>query len=131
MLTPGSSCARLHRPHLAPTSPRLSTPPTPAEIVHIVLWKLKPFASEAAEQAIKAGIAELTTLEGPELMHLGPPAIEGRNKGYNWGLYSIFPDRETLDKYAVSEAHLKVVTEKIKPNFDGELQKARVTRVGH
>jgi hypothetical protein len=72
-------------------------------------------------------------------MHLGPPAIDARAKGYNWGksllrttdrtvmgyvliagLYSTFTDRAALDKYAVSEAHVKVVTENVKPNVEGE-----------
>lgn len=36
------------------------------------------------------------------------------------GLYSVFSSREALDKYAVSEAHVKVVTENVRPNVDGE-----------
>lgn len=36
------------------------------------------------------------------------------------GLYSVFSSREALDKYAVSEAHVKVVTENVKPNVEGE-----------
>lgn len=32
----------------------------------------------------------------------------------------MFADRAALDKYAVSDAHVKVVTENVKPNVDGE-----------
>jgi hypothetical protein len=73
-------------------------------------------------------------------MHLGPPLMDARAKGFDWGesktavprevygteltpaagLYSVFSSREALDKYAVSEAHVKVVTENIRPNIDGE-----------
>jgi hypothetical protein len=35
------------------------------------------------------------------------------------GLYSTFADRAALDKYAVSEEHVKVVTENVRPNVDG------------
>lgn len=36
------------------------------------------------------------------------------------GLYSVFADRAALDKYAVSDAHMKVVVENVKPNTEGE-----------
>ena len=36
------------------------------------------------------------------------------------GLYSTFADRAALDKYAVSEEHVKVVNERVKPNVEGE-----------
>lgn len=99
------------------TKPPL-THPAP-EIAHIVIWKLKPFDSPEHEQRVKAGIAELKNVAGPEHMTVGPPAIEGRNQGYNWGLYSVFPSREALDKYSVSEHHVRVVNENIKGNFTG------------
>ena len=61
--------------------------------------------------------------------------IEGRNQGFDWGmsphftllvegadeigLYSVFSSAEALQKYAVSEAHVDVVTNHVKPNVDG------------
>jgi hypothetical protein len=53
-------------------------------------------------------------------MHISPPLIDARAKGFNYGLYSVFESREALDVYAVSEAHVRVVNEKIKPFVDGE-----------
>lgn len=35
------------------------------------------------------------------------------------GLYSVFSSKEALQEYAVSEAHVKVVTDHVKPNIDG------------
>jgi len=35
------------------------------------------------------------------------------------GLYSVFSSAEALQKYAVSEAHVDVVTNHVKPNVDG------------
>lgn len=37
----------------------------------------------------------------------------------NIGLYSVFSSPEALQTYAVSEAHVSVVTEHVKPNVDG------------
>ena len=37
------------------------------------------------------------------------------------GLYSIFSSKEALQTYAVSEAHVKVVTENVRPNTEGKL----------
>jgi hypothetical protein len=48
---------------------------------------------------------------------LPPPNARSRSLV---GLYSVFSSREALDKYAVSEAHVKVVTENVRPNVDGE-----------
>jgi hypothetical protein len=41
-----------------------------AEIVHIVLWKLKAAASEEAANAAKQAIAALKTVPGPEQVRL-------------------------------------------------------------
>ncbi|WVW78223.1 hypothetical protein I302_100175 [Kwoniella bestiolae CBS 10118] len=86
------------------------------KIVHIVLWKLKgPIANhEVAKEAISA----LYKVPGAEVMKLGPPLLDGRAKGFNWGLYSIFSSAEALQKYAVSEAHVKVVENNVKPNVE-------------
>ena len=36
------------------------------------------------------------------------------------GLYSVFSSAEALEKYNVSDAHVKVVTENVRPNTEGE-----------
>lgn len=54
-------------------------------------------------------------------MHIGPPLIEARAKGFDYGLYSVFKSREALDTYAASEEHVRVVKEKISPFVEGEL----------
>ena len=37
------------------------------------------------------------------------------------GLYSVFSSREALDKYAVSEAHMDVVINNVRPNTEGRM----------
>lgn len=54
-------------------------------------------------------------------MHISAPLIDARAKGYDYGLYSVFESRQALETYAVSDAHVKVVEEKIKPNVQGAL----------
>ncbi|RSH87382.1 hypothetical protein EHS25_003291 [Saitozyma podzolica] len=94
------------------------------KVIHIVLWKLKRpsiLTSTSTEEVLaqaKQAISALKNVPGPETMHLGPPLIDARAKGFDWGLYSVFSSREALDKYAVSEAHVKVVTENVRPNVD-------------
>ncbi len=41
------------------------------------------------------------------------------------GLYSVFKSAEELQKYAVSEAHVKVVNENVRPNVDGEYEHSK------
>ncbi|WWC86698.1 uncharacterized protein L201_001575 [Kwoniella dendrophila CBS 6074] len=83
------------------------------KIIHIVLWKLKG-NHEVAKEAISA----LYKVPGAESMKLGPPLIDARAKGFNWGLYSVFSSSEALQKYAVSEEHVKVVENNVKPNIE-------------
>jgi hypothetical protein len=78
-----------------------------AEIVHIVMWKLKRpglLTSTSTEDALaqaKKSIAKLKSVPGPEIvgqilnvshdliilgqLHLGPPMITDRAKGFDWG----------------------------------------------
>ncbi|WWD21678.1 hypothetical protein CI109_106164 [Kwoniella shandongensis] len=88
------------------------------KIVHIVLWKLRKQAGEDGFAQAKAAIANLKTVPGPETFHLGPPLLDGRAKGFNWGLYSVFASPEALQTYAVSEAHVNVVEKHVKPNVE-------------
>lgn len=53
-------------------------------------------------------------------MHVGPPEIDARTGGFNWGIYSVFEDRAALDKYAVSEAHTDCVRDHVRPYVQGE-----------
>ena len=39
------------------------------------------------------------------------------------GLYSVFSSREALDKYAVSEAHMDVVINNVRPNTEGRVNR--------
>ncbi|AAW45866.1 hypothetical protein CNBJ1350 [Cryptococcus deneoformans B-3501A] len=94
------------------------------KIVHIVLWKLKrpsALTSTSTEEVLakaKEAINALKNVPGPESVHLGPPLLDARAKGFDYGLYSIFSSAEALQTYAVSEAHVKVVTENVRPNVD-------------
>ena len=36
------------------------------------------------------------------------------------GFYSVFSSKEALQTYTVSEAHVKVVTDNIRPNTEGQ-----------
>ncbi|WVQ98257.1 hypothetical protein IAU59_005380 [Kwoniella sp. CBS 9459] len=84
------------------------------KIVHIVLFKLKGPSLDAA----KEGISALYKVPGAESMKLGPPLLDGRAKGFNWGLYSVFSSPEALQKYAVSEEHVSTVEKNVKPNIE-------------
>jgi hypothetical protein len=103
--------------------------------------------ADAIAQAQHA-ISALKQVPGPEVCHLGPPLIDARAKGYDWGelvpsirremavlsvdngirtpwtshigLYSVFSSADELQKYAVSEAHVKTVTDNVRPYVDGE-----------
>ncbi|KAI9639801.1 uncharacterized protein MKK02DRAFT_40127 [Dioszegia hungarica] len=88
------------------------------KIVHIVLWKLRKAANEEALVQAKASIAALKNVPGPETMQLGPPLMDARAKGYDWGLYSVFSSKAALQEYAVSEAHVNVVKNNVGPNVE-------------
>jgi hypothetical protein len=62
-------------------------PLTPTEVVHIVLWKLKKPTTGMADAIAQAkhAISALKQVPGPEVCHLGPPLIDARAKGYDWG----------------------------------------------
>lgn len=66
-------------------------PSSPAEIVHIVLWRLKKpglLTSTSTEDALaqaKKAIGALKQVPGPEVMHLGAPMIDARAKGFDYG----------------------------------------------
>ncbi|CAE7208965.1 unnamed protein product [Rhizoctonia solani] len=113
-------------------------------IIHIVMWKLKgsPDADvesnppttftdatatgviqatqeqiDAYKEDSKREIAEaLIKVPGPLApMQFGPPQLPERAKGYEFALYSRFKDLETLRTYAVSDAHMSVVNNIVKP----------------
>lgn len=62
-----------------------------AEIVHIVLWKLKrpsALTSTSTEEVLakaKEAINALKNVPGPESVHLGPPLLDARAKGFDYG----------------------------------------------
>ncbi|BEI80045.1 hypothetical protein CcaverHIS002_0105740 [Cutaneotrichosporon cavernicola] len=87
------------------------------KIIHIVLWKLMPCATDAEADAAKESIKQLLKVPGPISMHVGPPEIEARTQGWNWGLYSVFENRAELDKYAVSDAHMDCVRDHVRPHM--------------
>ncbi|KAL5635164.1 hypothetical protein ACGC1H_003006 [Rhizoctonia solani] len=113
-------------------------------IIHIVMWKLKgsPDAGEESEppatftDATATGVIQATQgqidafkenskreiaealrkVPGPlGPMQFGPPQLPERAKGYEFALYSRFKDLESLQKYAVSDAHMSVVNNIVKP----------------
>ncbi|KAK8847588.1 hypothetical protein IAR55_005447 [Kwoniella newhampshirensis] len=100
------------------------------KIVHIVLWKLRRPSSSSSSSIsgaedvfaqAKSAIANLKNVPGPEQFQLGPPLLVARAKGFDWGLYSVFASKEALQTYAVSDAHVKVVEEHVKPNVEDVL----------
>ena len=50
-----------------------------------------------------------------------PPRVGHRGLTWSLGLYSVFASKEALQTYAVSDAHVKVVTEAVRPNTEGAL----------
>ncbi|CDZ96826.1 Stress responsive alpha-beta barrel [Phaffia rhodozyma] len=94
------------------------------KIIHIVLWKLAPppssitaVADIAAHQAqVKARFQKLLTVPGVLEGYVGEPKIADRAKGFDWGFYAVFESMDALKKYAVSDAHMKIVIEDVRPN---------------
>jgi len=93
------------------------------KIIHIVLWKLKkpPVVSEEAVIKAKQAITALKTVPGPELMHLGPPLLSERAKGYDWGMYSVFSSKEALKTYNDSDAHIDVRAANVIPHIEADV----------
>ncbi|CAE6423017.1 unnamed protein product [Rhizoctonia solani] len=113
-------------------------------IIHIVMWKLKSQPDDATgsqppstftdatatgviqatqeqidafKENSKREIAEaLSKVPGPLApMQFGPPLLPERAKGYEFALYSRFKNLESLNVYAVSDAHVSVVNNIVKP----------------
>lgn len=90
---PSELQALLLLPHLVLTTVVHATPLlfSLPEIVHIVLWRLKKpglLTSTSTEDALaqaKRAIGALKQVPGPEVMHLGPPMIDARAKGFDYG----------------------------------------------
>ena len=85
---------------------------------HVILWQLKEelSAEEAAE--VKKGIKE--GLEGLKEVLSGVVSIQVQTEclassNADVLLDSVFEDEAALKAYAVSEAHLKVANEKVRP----------------
>ncbi|KAF8604612.1 hypothetical protein BDV93DRAFT_555470 [Ceratobasidium sp. AG-I] len=58
------------------------------------------------EKVMEEIAAALKQVPGPLTpMHLGPPLLSERAKGWNFGIYARFKDRAALRAYDVSEAH--------------------------
>ncbi|KAB5595731.1 hypothetical protein CTheo_744 [Ceratobasidium theobromae] len=71
---------------------------------------------EFQEKAKREIAAALRQVPGPlATMQFGPPLLPERARGYNFALYSRFKDRAALDAYAISEAHMSVVNNVVKP----------------
>lgn len=92
-------------------------------IVHIVLFKMKQQVIENGFEEFKARVESVRDIqvakdEATEL-HLGPPLSDARSHGFTYGLYSVFPTREALDKYRVDPEHVEYVRSVIVPNTDG------------
>lgn len=84
-----------------------------------MLFKLKAKAGTPEHAAALESLANLLKVPGPISMHLGPPEIEGRNQGFDYGLYSVFEDRAALDKYAPSKEHQDAVANYVAPVVSG------------
>lgn len=61
------------------------------EIAHVVLWKLKrpsALTNTSTEEVLakaKEAINALKNVPGPESVHLGPPLLDARAKGFDYG----------------------------------------------
>lgn len=72
-------------PHIPVLIVMFSAPP---EIVHIVLWRLKPTSDLVS---VKAGFQKLLAVPGPLKGHLGETQISERAKGFDYGqFFSVF-----------------------------------------
>ncbi|CAE6347184.1 unnamed protein product [Rhizoctonia solani] len=97
-------------------------------IIHFVLFKLKSQPGATQEQLDdfkeKAGreIAEaLSKVPGPFVpMQFGAPLLTERTKGYDFSLFARFKDRAALNAYAISDEHMSVVNNVIRPRTDIE-----------
>lgn len=47
-----------------------------------------------------------------------PSAYNTRTQGYDWGLYSVFPDKSTYEQYRDHPTHRDFVQKVIQPNTD-------------
>lgn len=83
-----------------------------------MLFKLKAKTDAEYKEATES-IAALLKVPGPISMHVGPPEIDARAKGFNYGLYSVFEDRAALDKYAPSKEHVDTVANNVRPYIEG------------
>ncbi|CAE6490374.1 unnamed protein product [Rhizoctonia solani] len=83
----------------------------------LVLFKLdSKLEGVAKEQAAQEIADALGKVPGPFVpMQFGAPLFPERTKGYDFALFARFKDRDALDKYAVSQEHLDVVENVIRP----------------
>ena len=85
---------------------------------HVILWQLKEEISAEAAVEIKRGIKEgleglKDVLEGVVSIQVQTDCLSSSNADVM--LDSVFENEEALKHYAVSEEHLKVANERVRP----------------
>jgi hypothetical protein len=88
-------------------------------VEHVVLFKLKPEATEAQRRAMLEGLRGLReAVPGIVDLSCGTNFSE-RSQGYEIGLVVRFADRTALESYLPHPAHRGVVEQFIRPISDG------------
>ena len=87
---------------------------------HIVFFKWKEGASQAAIDAAVAGIYELRN-HVPNVVSIscGESFTDARAQGYTHGVVVRLRSKDDLPVYAKHEAHLQLIKDKIKPILAG------------
>lgn len=83
--------------------------------VHIVLFKVKAQVLKNGYEEFKARAETIRDLpivkEHAKELQLGPPIWDTRSHGFNYGLYSVFETRESLERYKEDNDHKEYVYE--------------------
>ncbi|KAI8799685.1 stress responsive A/B barrel domain-containing protein [Cladochytrium replicatum] len=85
-------------------------------VVHVVAFKFRADAAAELEVTVQK-FKKLAASGLPGLIKLsfGPTFTTERARGYTHALVAEFTDREALQVYTVSDIHVQVVTENVRP----------------
>lgn len=90
-------------------------------VEHVVLFRLKPDASEALKTGLMRSLVGLKDLI-PGIVHASAgPNFSARAQGYTHGLVIRFTDKAALDAYLTHPAHVEVVEKQVRPISEGVL----------
>ncbi|PKI85546.1 hypothetical protein MVES_000072 [Malassezia vespertilionis] len=91
--------------------------------VHIVLVKVKDQVLRNGYEEFKARLETLRDLQVTKdevtQLHWGPPIWDTRSQGFNYGLYTVFRNREGLERYKEDNDHKDFSKMNLLPNVEG------------